>query len=333
MEFENTIAKDLDGHHEPISKRAVWFGGVFLAILLGYLSILIQSLPPSGFPVNQIIEIPEGSTLSEIALFLEEGNLIRSAFIFNSYIRLSGKADELKAGEYRFEHAEGTFAIAKRIANGDFGLLPIKVRIPEGSTLKQMAAIMAAKLEQFDSDDFLTRSEGLEGFLFPDTYSFLENVRAGTVIETMQANFDEQLEPLMEDIEKSDLSLHELVTMASIIEREAWIIKDRHLIAGVLYNRLEINMPLQVDAVFDYIIGKTTFDLTLSDLKIESPYNTYVNVGLPPGPIGSPSLSSIKAALYPEDSNYFYYLADSEGTTHYATDFEGHKANRRLYLD
>jgi len=171
-----------------------------------------------------------------------------------------------------------------------------------------------------------------EGFLFPDTYFFLPTASTSAIVEEMRENFNRQTASLQADLLAADKSLLEIVTMASIVEKEAYDSEDRRMIAGVLWKRIEAKMRLQVDAVFPYILGKNTFQLTKADLNYDSPYNTYRYAGLPPGPIGSPSLDAITAALNPTESPYWFYLADDEGVTHFAKDFDEHVANKQKYL-
>lgn len=170
-----------------------------------------------------------------------------------------------------------------------------------------------------------------EGYLFPDTYFFSKIDGPADMIKVMRDNFDSRIKEVEDDIKATGKTMNEIITMASIIDREVRTKKDRHLVSGILWKRIASNMPLQVDATFEYYLGKTTFDLTKADLKSESPYNTYVNKGLPPTPIGNPGWDAIMAAIFPEESDYWFYLSDHDGNIHYAKTFEEHKANRRQY--
>jgi UPF0755 protein len=168
--------------------------------------------------------------------------------------------------------------------------------------------------------------------LFPDTYFFLPNANESIVIQTLRQNFDAQVATIQPDIDASGHPLSDIVTMASILEREAYNTTDRKLISGVLWNRIERGMPLQVDAVFAYTLGKGTFDLTMADLTSDSPYNTYKFKGLPPTPIGSPSLDSLEAAANPTPNDYLYFLADRHGVTHYCKTYSCQLANKARYF-
>ena len=244
---------------------------------------------------------------------------------------MSGKGFVM-AGNYYFEQPGTATHIARRLTRGVFGLDPIKIRLEEGSTREDMATKLATRYKHFDKSKFMEISEGYEGYLFPDTYYFLENIKAEQVFEELRTNFNKRVGVLAQDIADNNLKFNEVMTLASLIEKEAWKSVDRRKISGVLRNRLEIGMPLQVDAVFPYIIGKNTYEVTLDDLRIDSPYNTYLYRGLPTGPICNPSLDSIQAALYPEKSDYLYYLADRYGNTYYAIDFDTHKINKDKYV-
>ncbi len=288
--------------------------------------------PPVNFPLQQLVTVREGASLDEIAFDLEAQGVVSSAFAFKALAVATGHARALHAGDYIFKEPKDIFSVVRAISLGAFGLEPEKIRIPEGATTRSMAIIYKSRLLRFDADKFLAKAQPLEGYLFPDTYFFLPNADEDTVINAMRADFDEHMKPYESEIASSSRTLSEIITLASIIEREASRSDDRHMISGVLYNRLAKNMPLQVDVTFLYTMGKNTFQLTLADLRSDNPYNTYVHKGLPPGPIGSPSLDSIDAAVHPEKHGYIFYLADNTGVTHYSKTYEEHLAKKRLYL-
>ncbi len=288
--------------------------------------------PPLNFPLQQLVTVRQGASVDEVAFDLEAGGVVQSALAFKIIAVLTGHARTLHAGDYLFKEPKDIFSVVRAVSLGAFGLEPEKIRIPEGATTRSMAIIYKSRLLRFDSEKFLAKAQPQEGFLFPDTYFFLPNADEDTVIDTMRANFDDHLKPFEAEIASSSRSLSDIVIMASILEREASRSDDRHKIAGVLYNRIKKGMALQVDVTFLYTLGKNTFQLTLTDLKSDNPYNTYVHKGLPPGPIGSPSLDSIEAAIHPDTNNYLFYLADNTGVTHYSKTYEEHLAKKRLYL-
>jgi UPF0755 protein len=186
---------------------------------------------------------------------------------------------------------------------------------------------------RFDSATFLMLARDKEGYLYPDTYTFLPNATVSQVLDALERTFYERIRPLETAIASSGKPIHEIITMASLLEKEAWDDDERKQIAGVLWHRIDINMPLQVDAVFGYIKGTNTFNPKFSDLEVDSPYNTYKNKGLPPGPIGSPSISSIEAAAQPVPTDALFYLHGRDGVLRVSKSFKEHLANRRMYLD
>lgn len=309
---------------------------VFLIAFLGALALALYVFfiaPPNYFPTGKLIAVPEGASAREIGELLKEQGVVRSGVAFSLATTLLGADRGVRAGDYIFKEPKDLFAVARAITTGAFGLEPVRIRIAEGATTAEMAEIFDAQLERFDAEAFLSLAQPHEGFLFPDTYFFLPNANETIVFDALRQNFDSTIVTLAGDIERSERSLTEVVIMASILEKEAFDYEDRRRIAGVLWRRLEIGMPLQVDAAFSYSIGRTTFDLTTKDLvNKEDPYNTYANKGLPPGAIGSPSLSALKAAVTPIDEGYLFYLADRNYDTHYSKTYEEHLRKKALYL-
>ena len=309
---------------------------IIIALVAGacaaYLYINIIQ-PPDTFPTGTLVSIPEGASLSEASISLEELGVVRSGFALKVLVTLSGNSRDVHAGDYLFKEPASLFSVARAISIGAYGLEPVRVRIPEGATTKRMATILsAAHLQRFDPADFLAKAQPQEGYLFPDTYFFLPNTTAATVIKAMRQNFDTQIATIAPQLASSTSSLSDIVIMASILEREAYNTADRRMIAGVLWNRLSKGMPLQVDVTFLYTIGKGTFQLTMADLTSDSPYNTYKHKGLPPTPIGSPSLDSLLAAAVPTKNDYLYFLADRRGVTHYCKNYACQVANKAKYF-
>ncbi|MEA1929410.1 MAG: endolytic transglycosylase MltG [Patescibacteria group bacterium] len=306
------------------------FAGVIIVIAL---LILIAASAPKSFPTNEIVLVNGGGTLKDISESLYQADAIRSRTFFELSVRLGGKSEDLKAGDYIFEEPLWIWTVVRRVEDGLYSINPAKVTIPEGLNLEETAELLARHLPRFDVDQFLLLAETDEGYLLPDTYFFSALVGEASVYEAMVSNFNQQVaEPLAEEVVSSGRSLEEILVMASLLEEEANNDKDRALISGVLWKRLEDGMLLQVDAVFPYIIGKNSFELTRADLKIDSPYNTYKYKGLPPGPISNPGMSSILAALRPTESPYWFYLSDMDGNMHYSRDFEEHKYYKKIYI-
>lgn len=305
---------------------------VVSGIVLVSLFFLMIFSAPHDFPINRVVEITGGETLQEISTALKEENVIRWRGVFSLGMRITDGDRHIQAGAYMFEERLSVFRLGWRLVRGEHGLERVRVRLPEGATRHEMAEILEREIKDFDEATFLKLTENKEGYLFPDTYFFPEYVNARIVVYELEEAFKEKTKELREVSRKKDISFDDVVIMASIIEREAYDYEDRRLISGVLWNRIAIDMPLQVDAPFVVLIGKGSSELTREDLATTSPYNTYVHRGLPPGPIGSSSLDALDAALNPTDSEYFFYLSDEDGVTHFAEDFEEHKRNRALHL-
>lgn len=308
---------------------------ILILVLLGAIataSYVYVIQPPDSFPLDTLVTVPEGTSLTAVTQTLEEHNVVRSALALRIIVKLLGDERNVHAGDYFFKEPRDIFSVAHALVIGAYGLEPARIRVPEGATMKEMATVYGRQFERFNVDNFLAQSSAQEGYLFPDTYFFLPNVTEDTIIQAMRQNFDQKIAPLQPDIASSTHSLSDIVIMASIVELEARNSNDRRMISGVLWNRIARGMPLQVDVSFLYTIGKSTFQLTAKDLMTDSPYNTYTNKGLPPSAIGSPSLDSLKAAIDPIKSNYLYYLADRNGVTYFSKTYAEHLRKKRLYL-
>ncbi len=306
---------------------------IFILLISGISSYLLVLRPPSDFPTNNLVTIEEGKSLVEISVSLKNQGVIRNTMFMNALAKLYNIDRNIHSGDYLFKEPVSMLEVIKRLGSGAFGLEPVTVRVREGSTVVKIADMLDAKMLKFDREKFIAVASKHEGYLFPDTYYFLPNISESKIVGAMTDNFHKQYAGIAQHAAQSAYSLHEIVTLASIVELEASKYEDRRKIAGVMYNRLAVNMPLQVDVSFVYIMNKGTFDITLEDLKHESPYNTYVHKGLPPGPIGSPSLASLTAVLDPIDNDWIFYLADSSGVTHYSVTYKEHLRKKRQYID
>lgn len=304
----------------------------FLFGILLFLVYFVTVAPPLNFPNASLLKVAPGTTVEQLAETLKQKNLIHSTLVFEAAMRAYG--NRIMPGEYFFPGAETALSLARRIAHGDHELVPLRVTFPEGSSTKEMARILGSKVPDFDTGTFLAIAAPQEGMLLPDTYFFVPGEDPALVVKALENNFKLNLADvdLQNDIAKFGKPLPEVLTMASLLEKEANNTGDRQKIAGLLWHRIAIGMKLQVDAVFPYIIGVNTFNLTKADLATTSPYNTYVNKGLPPGPIDNPSMSSILAAVTPVKSNYVYYLSDLQGNLHFCATYACQLANQRKYL-
>jgi len=311
-------------------ETALGTAAVILSGALAY-GAIIQA--PSPFPSGKVVRIQEGQTLQDVSILLEERGIVRSSFWFKSFAMVWGDQHGVIAGDYFFTRDKNLFEVIDMVMSGDFGLVPIKVTIPEGASVKDIALILSRRFDVFDATRFFELAKDREGYLFPDTYFFLPNINEEMVLEILEETFEHKLAELMPRIEEFGRPLEEIITMASIIEREARTPETRRMISGILWRRIEMGMPLQVDVTFDYINGKNSFTLTRKDLAIDSPYNTYVYEGLPPGPIANPSLDSIEAAITPTESEYLFFLADRRGVVHYSETYQEHKQKKNMYLN
>lgn len=310
-------------------RSTIILAAIGCAALVLYLAIV---RPPENFPIGELVTVGSGETLKEIASGLEKDGVVRSGFALRIVVTAMGAERGVRGGDYLFQEPKDLMTVARALSTGAYGLEPLHIRIPEGAMTRDMAAIFERWLARFDREEFLARAEPFEGYLFPDTYFFLPNASEESIVEAMRQNFDARIRGIDEQIQAFGKPLADVVTMASLLEREAHKTEDRRTIAGVLWNRLARGMLLQVDAAFRYTTGKGTFELTVDDLASDSPYNTYKYKGLPPTPIGSPSMDSLIAAITPVEHDYLYYLADRNGVTHYTKTYAEHVRNKQRYL-
>ena len=302
--------------------------------------------------VRTVFKIDKGASTAQIATDLYAQKLIRSPFAFKVYVKMNGKAGLLKAGSFVVNSSMTTPAIVDALIGGKSA--EEIITIPEGFTVEDIDALLAkkgiiqagdvthcAQTCDFSSFTFLPKNSSLaerggkvEGYLFPDTYYVtLDDFVVKFFVERLLTTFRHRvIENFATDIKSSKRSLNDIITMASLIEEETRNPNERATVAGILWKRLDKKMGLGVDASVRYLTDKKSEALTESDLQIDSPYNLRKFNGLPPGPIASPSLSSIEAALHPKDSPYFYYLHDKDGVIHYAVTNDEHNANRAKYL-
>jgi len=327
-EFAETSGGVFTGNKKISGKnlnRRLFFIVLFICLLV----IAPQYVPPS---TRLIVTIKSGDNLGDITSTLADARVIHFATEFRVLARLLGVASSLKAGQYHFSGLNTVFSVLSRLQNADYRIPTISITFREGLSNTEMLAPIRRTLPNFPVESFIRQAISLEGYLFPDTYTFYETVTPEEIIARMHDRFTEKVNPLLSDILKSGKTLKQITIMASLLEKEASDNTDRKIISGILWKRLSLGIALQVDAVFPYILNKNTFELSLDDLKIDSPYNTYKYKGLPLGPIDNPGLDAIKAAIYPTPSAYLYYLSDKEGITHYAKTFDEHKRNKALYL-
>ena len=302
-----------------------------IAILLLFLLARFQIYAPfSENSEEQIFRIESGDGLSKISANLQDHGFIRDDVFFNIYVYLQGKESALKAGDYLLSKSMSIKEIADKIISGQAEGL--QITIIEGWDIKDITEYLSG-LNVCSEEEFIQAAEGSEGYLFPDTYRITSATLPSDLVKIMGANFEKKLtSDLRAEIEEQGKTIFEIITMASIIEKEVITLEDKKIVSGILWKRIRIGMPLQSCATIAYITRKNSTKISIEETQIESPYNTYKYTGLPVGPICNPSFDSIIAAIYPEDSNYLYHLSTPEGETIFSRTFEEHNIAKAKYL-
>ncbi len=291
------------------------------------------------------IKIAEGSTAKQVVTVLDDNDLIMNKISFEIYIRLNNAAGDIRPGKYTFEPGKVTYdSILSMLKAGDVVSAESKLTIPEGYTVWQIAQLLEEK-NIVEAQDFLDYASSetpiydyipdgsdytkFEGFLYPETYVIGSSWDSETILSVLLDQFDKiWTEERQAKAEAMGMTAKEIITVASLIEREVKVDSERPIVASVIYNRLNAGMLLQIDATVQYALGNQKERLLYSDLEIDSPYNTYKYKGLPAGPIASPGIACIDAALNPADTNYFYYQtsADGDGSHYFCETYEEHQA-------
>jgi UPF0755 protein len=316
-----------------------------------YAFSLLKPTEASSDPA--MISYPPGTGLRELAAQLEQKQVIRHADAFLFYVKYKREGSRFQAGEYALYPGMKLQDIIDKLNRGEvLQEETLRLTIPEGFTMKQIAekvqelgmdpaVFLQASREYQGSEGQAVRQippdnalrERLEGYLFPETYVWKKGATPQELVERMAQELDQRLQQLPSDWQQRmasrKLTLHQVLTIASLIEREVVVPGERPLVAGVIYNRLSKGMPLQIDATVQYLFEKQKERLLEKDLRLESPYNTYLHPGLPPGPIASPSLSSIQAAIYPEETKFLFYVTKKDGSQGhlFAETYEQHQKN------
>jgi UPF0755 protein len=324
-----TLFKALTMH--LVRWRAI-YGSVLALSLLGLVGIQIFFAPPATFPVGGLVQIPEGASVRSAGEILKEASVIQSVDLFVFLVRTQ-YGNVVKSGSYLFDHPTPLYEIAYRVTNAVYGRKTLRFVVPEGTNARELGELVEASFPHLDARVMESRARLYEGYLFPDTYEFYTDARYEDILTTMRFQFAEQVASIQSDIDAFGEPLERVVTMASLLEREARQYDTMRTVSGILWKRIELGMPLQVDAVFGYIHNVSTYSPTFDELEIDHPYNTYKYKDLPPGPIGNPGLNALKAAVLPRKTDYLFYLTGRDGNMRYARTFEEHKRNRALYLD
>lgn len=319
-----------------------------IALLLLALMVLsgFEYWRDAGVPVSidgertVTVTVKPDMTVKEIGEMLCQNGIIHSAAFFRITARVRGVENALQAGDYALSAGMNMTDILDRLVRGDN--VYRQLTIPEGYNVEQIAKLLAEQglgdgavfkslARKVAPYDYMVRQPEIiypvEGYVFPDTYRIAPGMTEEAVLQLLVANFDKKLTADMRERAKTlGLSLHQVVTLASLVEKEAKLDEERPVIAGVFYNRLKQGMPLQSCPTVQYILGYPKAEITIADTQIASPYNTYQNSGLPPGPIASPGMASLRAALYPADTPYLYFVAAKDGAHRFSQTYEEHLA-------
>jgi len=329
---------------ERLKRRWPLVMGVVTVALLGALAVgYFSELRPvtAGSP-TQTFTIAAGEGSTELAAALKDAGLIRSRLVFEAYVNLTGLRSKLQAGTYSLSSSSSTPDIAKAIAGGQ--VASQKITIPEGYTIAQITKLVsdygidstdfAAAVKDAHSQGFLTgRPAGvnLEGYLFPDSYEVTPDITAADLVNTMLDDFGRRVAPTYGSAFAADgLTLHQGVTLASIVEKEVSKAADRPIVAQIFIKRLTEGVSLGSDVTVQYaadLLGRPF------NINLDSPYNTRLHTGLPPGPICNPGVDSLDAVAHPANTDYLYFLAGKDGKTHFAKTYAEHQRNIQLYLN
>lgn len=303
--------------------KKILFIFLFLALVLIGFYFYISNLfsPVSNDNTSLDFLIPKGSSVAQIGNKLESANLIKSGIVFKIYVQITNSQNKIQAGEFQLSPNLTLVQILDTLKKGP---KEIWVTIPEGLRREEVSQKFAKSLgkDKLFIDEFIKLTTGKEGYLFPDTYLFPKSATVTQIVNKMTSTFDKKI---------GDITFEQVI-IASILERETFLDSEKPIVAGIIYKRLKNDWPLQIDATLQYAKGNWE-PVFLIDKEIKSPFNTYKNLGLPPSPIASAGLISLKAAINPEESDYWYYIHDNNGKIHFAKTLEEHNANIQKYLN
>lgn len=325
---------------------------IIILILVGAVFYFVYDLnrPLPDLKEKKIFRIEKGEGVNQVAGKLQEQGIIKNTFNWETYLWLRNQENKLQSGQYELNPGLSARELAIKFIQGNTSIQEIWVTIPEGFTGKDIekrlveknlvkpsdftSRIKNYKYDFIGQDDYGKTLPTLEGYLFPDTYKFYQDSSIDEIISKMLNNFDKKITTdLRDEIKRQGKTINEVIILASIVEKETSDVEDMKKAAGVFYNRLEIDMLLESDATVNFVIEKNRRQATFEDIKIDSPYNTYKYKGLPPGPISNPGINSIKAAIYPEKTDYLYFLSPEDGSTVFSKTLEEHNLAKAKYLD
>jgi len=318
--------------------KIVFFAFLILIVTILSLGAFIYGLnQPLYFDGSKTISIESGESVPEITKKLQVEGIVKSSQLLYFVLATQFDPTKIKASRYVFDEPLTTLQVAERLISGDFDTDLLSITVFEGESREKMVERFATEFSQFDIDLFLDETEELEGQLFPDTYYIPEEFSTSQLVELLHSTYKQVISEYELEISNSNYTELEIITLASIVEREANTEESMRLVAGIFMNRLEIGMALQADASIEYVLEHDLKDLRPGQLaenlrEIDSPYNTYLYPGLPPTPIGNPGRAAIEAVLYPTESNFLYYLTGDDGEFYYAKNYNQHLVNIAKHL-
>ncbi len=311
-------------------KSRITFFGFFLVVAMFAGFFFLQLISTPVLVDEKTVTIPDGYSIIQTASLLEDEGIINSELFLRLYMQY--KKISPKSGSYHFVESGNIFYVAERLESADYGDVYVNVTIPEGSTNEQLISAATKSDLDIDTEKMRTLILDKEGYLFPDTYSFLPDADEEDLVKKLEETFLKKIEEVEESTTISK-TREEMVIMASLLEKEAGNnLEQKQIISGILWKRISIGMPLQVDAPFLYERGKGSAKLSTADLRKDSIYNTYVNKGLTPTAIGNPGYDSLYAAAHPIESEYLFYLHGSDGKVYYGKNHNQHLKNKRMYI-
>ena len=318
----------------------VFVGLIGIATFVGCSSSAPAATTAQTSDAKIYLHVTAGRTSKEIGQELEDHGVIASHWKFWLVAKMNGYDNQIKTGIYELHPGMEPRDVLQKLVNGE--TTRIKFTIPEGFRIQDIAKRLGdegivdekeflKKAKSYRPYDYITPTDDVyydcEGFLFPDTYELRSDYDVDTILKEMSSDMDERLTPKIRARAKElDLSIYELITFASLVEKEVRYADDRPIVAQVFWKRLKMGMPLQSDTTFQYLRDDPKEDLSLADTTVDSPYNTYQHKGLPPGPIASPGMAAIEAVLYPANTDYLYFVADRDGHNHYSRTYAAHEA-------
>jgi UPF0755 protein len=303
---ETTSLDELGGIKKYTKYKILLYIIFFVVIILLFLYLFRAPIQKG----DTLVHIRTSDSLLKVSNELKDKNVIHSTFLFKTLVSVLGGDKNIKSGDYLFKKGESLSNVSWQIIRGIHGVAPIKITFREGITNEEIIKLLTDKISGFDKNLFLNDPRTKQGYLFPDTYFFFPLTTTDEILNEMSINFNKKIASKENEIKSSGKSLKDIIIMASILEKEASGKEDTFVISGILWKRIKLGMPLQVDAA----------------------PNTYKTVGLPESPISNPGLLSIDSAIHPKDSPYLFYLHDKEGLVHYAINFNEHKINIAKYL-